>query len=356
MIAERTQRGSGRLNALAIAAPMPTGQPSRETLAPPQAGDASRLQTPASPPDSDECHHQRRAALPQQVIAASLEHPVLRGLLPIHAGFIRSTAGSDERRAGVAPATFIYCTKGRGRCELEGCRHEVGPGDLLVLPPRVPHAYGADGNPPWTFWWVQALGTNLDFFLAELGTSPRNPVLALGENAQLPALFHEVLETLEGGCSAARLLYASQALAHLIGAMIWRRGGTGRSEPDTWQKIEQSISYMQQHLDKPLPVATLAVLANMSPSHYTALFKRRTGCAPIDYFIRLRMRQACHMLAATSLNVKDVAAVLGYEDPFYFSRLFKSVNQIAPSDYRRRLNPGAKGGESSMQIMVSSIA
>jgi transcriptional regulator GlxA family with amidase domain len=108
----------------------------------------------------------------------------------------------------------------------------------------------------------------------------------------------------------------------------------GMREEQSDRKIEFTIAYMMEHLNQSLPVARLAALANMSPSHYTALFKRRTGCAPIDYFIRLRMRHARDLLMATTMNVKEVAAALGYEDPFYFSRVFKSVNQLAPSDYR----------------------
>ena len=99
-------------------------------------------------------------------------------------------------------------------------------------------------------------------------------------------------------------------------------------------KIEQSIAYMLQHLDRPLQVSTLAAQANVSTSHFFALFKRRTGSPPIDFFIRLRMERARELLEASSLHVKEVAAVLGYDDPFYFSRVFKSVNQMSPSDYR----------------------
>jgi AraC-like DNA-binding protein len=102
------------------------------------------------------------------------------------------------------------------------------------------------------------------------------------------------------------------------------------------QKIEQSISYMLEHLNQPLQVATLAAAVNFSPSHFSALFKRWTGCPPIDYFIHLRMQQACRLFESTSLNVKEVAAVLGYDDPFYFSRVFKSVNQLAPTEYRQK--------------------
>jgi AraC-like DNA-binding protein len=100
------------------------------------------------------------------------------------------------------------------------------------------------------------------------------------------------------------------------------------------RKIEQSIAFMKEHLDCPLQAATLAALAHISLSHFFALFKRRTGATPIDYFIHLRMERACQMLEATSLAVKEVAAALGYEDPFYFSRVFKSVNAVAPSEYR----------------------
>jgi transcriptional regulator GlxA family with amidase domain len=99
-------------------------------------------------------------------------------------------------------------------------------------------------------------------------------------------------------------------------------------------RIEETVAYMQQHLDQPLQVATLAAKANFSPSHFFVLFKRRVGSAPIDYFTRLRMERASRLLCETSLSVKEVAGKLGYDDPFYFSRVFKSVNRLAHSDYR----------------------
>ena len=112
-------------------------------------------------------------------------------------------------------------------------------------------------------------------------------------------------------------------------------------ESEAVRKIEQSITYMLRHLDESLQVATLAAQANISASHFFALFKRRIGCAPIDCFIRLRMQHACRLLDETVMSVKEVAATLGYDDPFYFSRIFKSVIHVAPSEYRLLKN-GAK--------------
>jgi AraC-like DNA-binding protein len=113
------------------------------------------------------------------------------------------------------------------------------------------------------------------------------------------------------------------------------RNGLAEAFPlDNKQKIEQSIGYMLEHLAQPLKVTQLAARAGLSPSHYFAVFKRQTGCSPLDYLIGLRMGQACRLLAETTLSVKNIAAKLGYDDPFYFSRLFKSVNAVAPTEYR----------------------
>ena len=129
------------------------------------------------------------------------------------------------------------------------------------------------------------------------------------------------------------------------------RGETGLSGADengsrngvreSSRRVEQSIVYMRQNLNRPLQVATLAAMAKISPSHFFALFKRRTGCAPMDYFTRLRMERARRLLDATTLSVKEVAAAMGYEDQFYFSRVFKSVTSLAPTEYRSLHKNGA---------------
>jgi AraC-like DNA-binding protein len=96
----------------------------------------------------------------------------------------------------------------------------------------------------------------------------------------------------------------------------------------------RSIEFMVRHLDKPLQVARLAAEANISLSHYFAVFKEVTGFTPMDYFTRLRMHRACRLLDDTPMSVKEVAATLGYDDPFYFSRVFKAFHDMAPSEYR----------------------
>lgn len=133
----------------------------------------------------------------------------------------------------------------------------------------------------------------------------------------------------------------------LLETMISDETPTGDRDQDAGSsnagRIRRTIAYMVQHLNQPLQVSTLAAQASISTSHYFALFKRQTGTAPIDYFIRLRMNHARELLDSTRSSIKEIAAEMGYDDPFYFSRVFKSVHQVAPAEYRRRHGPTKTG-------------
>src|ERR1043165_4418042 len=124
---------------------------------------------------------------------------------------------------------------------------------------------------------------------------------------------------------------------------VGSRGFISNPANESWQQVHETqpqlrigltISYMKEHLNEPLRAATLAAVAKMSLPHYFVIFKRCTGSTPIDYFIKLRMQRARELLSTTSCSVKEIAGVLGYDDPLYISRVFKSVNQSTPTQYR----------------------
>jgi AraC-like DNA-binding protein len=278
---------------------------------------------------------QQIIVLPKPVVASALQQPVLRDLLITDIGHYPQAAGHlRERRIGIDQAIFIYCTHGSGWCEMGGQRRIVAAGELLVIPPNASHAYGADEKRPWTIYWVHAAGAALKLLLTELGTSEERPVVFLGQDSQLAGLFEEALNVLEHGYTTSHLLYGSRVLGHLLGLMIWHRQQKWQTDPKPRQNMAQSVAYMKRHLHQHLKASHLAAMANLSVPHYSALFKRHTGYSPIEYFNRLRMHQACRLLDNTDMSVKEIAASLGYDDPFYFSRIFKTLNDISPSDYR----------------------
>ena len=257
-------------------------------------------------------------------------------MIPTDIGYFPRAAGhARERGDGIDQAVLIYCVMGGGWCKSPAGELAVGPGELLVVPPGVPHKYGADERRPWTIHWVHAKGRLLAPFLHELGAVSQPSVVFIGKDPQTVALFEEVLEIAERGYAFAQLLQAGQALSHLFAVLVRRARETHREADDTEQRVAQSIEYLKSHLQTNVDVRTLAKLAGLSPSHYSALFKNRTGYAPIDYLTRQRMHRACQLLDTTNHSVKSIAALVGYKDQLYFSRVFRAINDVSPSEYRQ---------------------
>lgn len=279
---------------------------------------------------------QQRVMLPPSAVAAALrDKPLLRGLLATGAGYFPKAAGHLRRRPmGADEAIFIYCVKGAGWCDLAGRLHPVRLGDLLVLPPRVPHAYGAHPANSWTIHWVHAAGSRLADYLKELGVSPPSPVVWMGEDLQLTALFNEVLKSLERSSAYPNLLQAAHALGHLLALAIRHRHERQPKALDAVEKVAQAIVYVSEHLDRPVRVGELAALVNVSPAHFSVLFREATGSSPRDYLHLLRLHRACQLLRHPKLTLKEIADQLGYQDPFHFSRQFKSLQGVSPSQYR----------------------
>jgi len=280
---------------------------------------------------------QRIVVLPRSVWSHAQRRPLTAGLIPTDAGYFPRAAGHlRDRSEGIEQSVFIYCVKGSGWCELAGERHVIHAGEVLIIPPQTPHAYGADAKNPWTIHWFHAQGNLLTSFLAELNVSSERPVVFLGDDVQVLAVFEEILDVLEHGYTPQQMLHAAHALAHLLAVMIRHRHENWRAQPDSRQKITRTLTYMKQHLSQSLQLDTLAGLANLSRSRYAGLFKEQTGFAPIDYFNRLRMHRACQWLDTTDWSVKAIASRLGYDDPLYFSRVFRSVTEQSPMEYRRQ--------------------
>ena len=83
----------------------------------------------------------------------------------------------------------------------------------------------------------------------------------------------------------------------------------------------------------------MAKWVNLSGSHFSFIFKKKTGFSPIEYFNHLKVQKACQYLLFTDLRVKEIADKLGIEDPYYFSRMFTKLMGMSPGTYRtKRIN------------------
>ena len=274
--------------------------------------------------------------VPRAVIGQAGSRPLLSGMIPTDVGYFPHAQGHGfTRTEGIDQAILIYCVTGSGWCQTAEGVLPVTPGELLVVPPGLAHKYGADRHRPWTIHWVHAKGLLVSPFLQELGAPGCAHVRFVGKDAHAVALFDEVLQIVEDGYGFSQLLQAGHALSHLYALLTRLSRESSRDASNSEQRVARSIEYLRTYLDQPLDVPKLAKLAGLSTSHYSAVFKARTGYAPIDYLTRARVHQACQLLDTTSHSVKSIAARVGYADPLYFSRVFRAINDASPSEYRQ---------------------
>lgn len=280
---------------------------------------------------------ERLVVVPRPIVSAAIRQPLLRTLLPTDAGFYpRASRHQCTREKGCPEAVFIYCARGGGWCEIGSRRHEVREDQLLVIPPSTPHVYGAAKKEPWTIHWFHAIGTNVPYYLEKLEVTEQKPVVRLGGDVQLFSLFEDVLEGLEHGSTLKHLIYAAHSLTHLMGVILRHKDEFWRGEGDVKERVASSIGFMKEHLQEPLRIATLAAVVNLSRSHYTEIFRRVTGYAPLMYLNHLRMQRAVQLLNGSNLSIKAISEQLGFSDQFYFSRAFTKLHGHSPSEHRRR--------------------
>ena len=269
---------------------------------------------------------------PQFLVQQMLAHPLSRDLYPIAMGFYPRASAHRMRRTEHDSFLLIYCQDGRGSLTVEERTWQVLPGDLILLPRGTPHEYRANQRAPWSIYWVHYDG-ELSAEYTEAFAQP-SPVVNIGQHPRLIADF-------EGLCALRNVGFAQPAFIHgacqLKQLLTYLATLMVQHQPQGGQRIDldRVQELMHLRLDASLDLAALAAEANMSKYHFARRFKQLTGHSPIQHFIHLKMQHACHLLDASGRAIKQVSAEVGYDDPYYFSRLFKQVIGMSPRDYRR---------------------
>jgi AraC-like DNA-binding protein/ActR/RegA family two-component response regulator len=99
-------------------------------------------------------------------------------------------------------------------------------------------------------------------------------------------------------------------------------------------RLQIVIAHVAKNFLRPIPESEVALLCNMSPSRFCREFKAAFQVTFVEYLANYRMEQAKRLLTNPNMPVADVAAAVGFNDPSYFTRVFKRQEGISPSEYR----------------------
>jgi len=100
-------------------------------------------------------------------------------------------------------------------------------------------------------------------------------------------------------------------------------------------RVDLVRQYLAEHYPEDISSETLSARFGFVPSYLSKVFRRQTGISPTEYLTGLRMAKAKELLASKpGLLIRDAAMLVGYKDPYYFSKLFKKATGLWPSEYQ----------------------
>lgn len=101
--------------------------------------------------------------------------------------------------------------------------------------------------------------------------------------------------------------------------------------------ISQIKAYLHHHYQEPIMVQVVAEIVNLNPVYCGSLFSKETGNTILHYVNELRITKAKELLQCTNATITEIAAEVGFDDLYYFSRIFKKLVGISPKEYRKRI-------------------
>lgn len=278
---------------------------------------------------------QRMVVLPRPVLEKLLITTLPIRIMVSDVGYFPDALGHYmERPEGCPQTIFILCVRGKGWVNAGGRKHVITPGHLVTLLPNRPHSYGSDEG--WTIYWVHAAGDRTGYFTTLLEQRGLLPVMEVPSYLKMIPLFEEMLEHLSMGYSSGHCLVTMMALGHLLAGLVTDGRSIGANS-SAEQRVRMAVANLRANWQRPISVSALAAACNLSTSHFSGLFKKLTGYPPLDFYLHVKMQRAAEMMDNTNWPLKRIAMEIGFADPLYFSRVFRRIYKLSPSEYRRRL-------------------
>ncbi len=231
---------------------------------------------------------------------------------------------------------IIYISNGKGILEVKNAEPiMIEGGTIFLLFPNIWHRFKPLLDTGWEEFWVGFNGHYVEYLMRQDCFNPQNPVLKVGFDNEILNIFIRLIDTSKhesmvfsqmASCFVIQLLGLVNASALMVDKTKSRQ-----------EQIIQTIRFkIQGNWDKNLDFEDIASENNITYDWFRKAFKNILGIAPGQYLLNIKIEKAAQMLRETNLTLSEIAAKTGFENEFYFSRMFKNKMNCTASSYRKK--------------------
>jgi len=225
-----------------------------------------------------------------------------------------------------------YIVSGKGNYTAGDRSFKIGAGQAFLSYPDTPIYYCADKDDPWEYYWVGFSGAAAPILLAQTPFGRLYPVVRLAAGERLRQGLLDIYKARGSDYpSAVRMAGYLQAV---LGTLM--EGRTDEQHKSSFDYAHRAAAFLQQNYSAAVGVEQASEHIGISRSHLYRAFQTEFGCSPSSYLTSYRIQRAKQLLKHSDLAVGVVAASVGFEDPLYFSRVFRRETGVSPSEYRHK--------------------
>ena len=237
---------------------------------------------------------------------------------------------------------LLYIVSGKGHFYFHGEDRVVYAGRMVLIQPRQEQRYEYFGEDKPEVYWVHFTGSDVKNILRSYNIPMDDPIFYSGASSTYTYLFKEMIHELQNcktGYEDLLTMYLRQ-----IFLLVQRTRQEERPTVSTYiqEEMEFARRYFNEHYNEPISIQEYAESRNMSVCYFQRNFKQIVKHTPMQYLLTIRVNNAASLLETTDYSMAEIAAIVGYEDPLYFSRLFRKIKGVSPRDYRNLVKDGAK--------------
>ena len=236
------------------------------------------------------------------------------------------------RSGGRVDYQLLYISSGKAFFEFSEGISEVSAGEMILYRPGVPQHYWYLLQDRPEVYWIHFTGADAEAYLDQAGFSGKRQ-LHVGISPEYREIFRRIIRELQlrRPCfEEFPPLYLRQLLAE-----IHRSQQTGILKPGPSQEeILRAVQDFNASFSSSICIREYAASHHMSVCWFIRSFRRCIGMTPMQYITFLRITRAKELLRSTDYSIREISSMVGYENPLYFSRIFKKQTGYSPSEYR----------------------
>ena len=230
---------------------------------------------------------------------------------------------------------LLYVSAGKLYCVWEGKEVVVDAGNMLLFQPKQEQHYYAKGEDKTQYWFVHFTGGQVKNILKHFEIPLNRLILHTGISRAYEDLFRGMRDELVN-CPWGYEEMLKLQLQELF-MTIHRRMSSDKPQLSGFllDEVNYAREYFGEHYREEINISQYADGRHMSVSWFTKNFKKIVGVSPLQYILNIRIANAQTLLETTDYGIAQIARFVGYENPMYFSRIFRKEKGMSPANYRK---------------------